>query len=757
MGGMSHQTIGYLFPMGPYYWVLERIGHAGLDRAAALARHDHLPRRPRDPVPAAHARRPRRRRAGRDARLRVHALRPRELGAVHDAARPVGGDAVVDRVHGARRCGRGGWKYPALFAIAVQLTARAERHRAHLRPDRARRCGCSYALVRSRARATWRATWTVGVARPGSLTLGSLAVVGELAARSRASTGSTSCGSPSRSDRLARLVRRSRSSAASATGTSTAATAPGFWSDARPYYTQRFWLIFVSFAIPRSRSLAAARRAVAVQGLLRACMVLVGMVIAVGARRTTTRRPLGASTRPSRSTRRSASRCATPSRAVPLVALGLAVLLGIGVNALVDALRGRALASVRVVAAAGLVARALPRRTRSRRWPATTTTDAAARRRDPDVLAAAIRYLDARPHDTRVLALPGSPFATYRWGDMKDPVEPGLMDRPYVDRELVPAGSEPARRTSCSRSTSACRTGTSTRTRSRRSHGCMGVGDVELRMDLKTDQYDLIPAGALWQTFTDPPPAGLGAAEDVRQRIPGKLEFPRARRPHQGPVRSRRHPTPVAVLAVEDPLPIVRAKDTTHPLVVDGRRRRDRRHRRRRGCSTRADSSCTPRRSSTTRPGSATSRRTPTLVVTDSNRRRATRWSGMTRQLRLHRAGGRGAARPGSAGPAPGAVRRDDRCVADRHGPLRGQVGPGERLREPEATSTRRTCVRADAMDGDPRPRGWSDPAVPVERERLRIELERPDHHRPPEHHPALARVLESGTPATRATSRRSV
>jgi arabinofuranan 3-O-arabinosyltransferase len=25
MGGMSHQTIGYLFPMGPYYWVMDRI------------------------------------------------------------------------------------------------------------------------------------------------------------------------------------------------------------------------------------------------------------------------------------------------------------------------------------------------------------------------------------------------------------------------------------------------------------------------------------------------------------------------------------------------------------------------------------------------------------------------------------------------------------------------------------------------------------------------------------------------------------
>ena len=26
MGTVTHQTIGYLFPMGPYYWVLDKLG-----------------------------------------------------------------------------------------------------------------------------------------------------------------------------------------------------------------------------------------------------------------------------------------------------------------------------------------------------------------------------------------------------------------------------------------------------------------------------------------------------------------------------------------------------------------------------------------------------------------------------------------------------------------------------------------------------------------------------------------------------------
>jgi len=39
------------------------------------------------------------------------------------------------------------------------------------------------------------------------------------------------------------------------------------------------------------------------------------------------------------------------------------------------------------------------------------------------------------------MSLPGSDFGSYRWGQTVDPITPGLMDRPYVARELVPWGS----------------------------------------------------------------------------------------------------------------------------------------------------------------------------------------------------------------------------------------------------------------------------------------------------------------------------
>src|SRR3712207_7440347 len=53
-------------------------------------------------------------------------------------------------------------------------------------------------------------------------------------------------------------------------------------------------------------------------------------------------------------------------------------------------------------------------------------------------------YLDSRGDDTRVLEIPGADFASYRWGMTIDPITPGLMDRPYVARELIPYGSPPS-------------------------------------------------------------------------------------------------------------------------------------------------------------------------------------------------------------------------------------------------------------------------------------------------------------------------
>jgi arabinofuranan 3-O-arabinosyltransferase len=50
-------------------------------------------------------------------------------------------------------------------------------------------------------------------------------------------------------------------------------------------------------------------------------------------------------------------------------------------------------------------------------------------------------WLDTSDSGGRVYELPASDFAMYRWGGTVDPVLPGLIDRPYLARELVPQGS----------------------------------------------------------------------------------------------------------------------------------------------------------------------------------------------------------------------------------------------------------------------------------------------------------------------------
>ena len=55
LGTVTHQNIGYLWPMGPWYWLFEHARRARLGGPAPLAGDDHVPGRPRRPVPPAHA------------------------------------------------------------------------------------------------------------------------------------------------------------------------------------------------------------------------------------------------------------------------------------------------------------------------------------------------------------------------------------------------------------------------------------------------------------------------------------------------------------------------------------------------------------------------------------------------------------------------------------------------------------------------------------------------------------------------------
>src|SRR5439155_22529570 len=107
----------------------------------------------------------------------------------------------------------------------------------------------------------------------------------------------------------------------------------------------------------------------------------------------------------------------------------------------------------------------------------------------------AAKSLDAESHETRVLALPGSPFAEYPWAAVEDPVLPGLMTRPFATIEEIPKGSD-ATANLLAAVDEPLQSGLLDPDAVASVARLMGVGDLLLQMDLRTDHSRLIPANA---------------------------------------------------------------------------------------------------------------------------------------------------------------------------------------------------------------------------------------------------------------------
>ncbi|MEL6893932.1 MAG: alpha-(1-_3)-arabinofuranosyltransferase family protein, partial [Actinomycetota bacterium] len=214
------------------------------------------------------------------------------------------------------------------------------------------------------------------------------------------------------------------------------------WIGPSSSYTNDGWLILLGFGVAMGSLLGLlipfARRGTIV------ALFVVGMVMSVGGA------PIGSSSvygswfadMAADSTIGGALRSTT--RAMPLVVLGL----GAGFGALVDLARRRlvdrrAASADRgvdprlpvVVGSAMLAGQMFP-------WFIGTMTTDSLLRDDP--VPAHIDALATHLDDTgegRVLVMPGSDFAYPRTGGTIDPILPGVIDRPVLYRELVPQGS----------------------------------------------------------------------------------------------------------------------------------------------------------------------------------------------------------------------------------------------------------------------------------------------------------------------------
>jgi arabinofuranan 3-O-arabinosyltransferase len=187
----------------------------------------------------------------------------------------------------------------------------------------------------------------------------------------------------------------------------------------------------------------------------------------------------------------------------------------------------------------------------------------------PSYWTEAAAFLDAADHDTRVLEIPGSDFAAYRWGNTVDPVTPGFMDRPYVARELIPYGSPPSANllNAVDRPLQEDTLDPDALAPLAR---LMGVGDVVLRSDLEYERFRTPRPEATWDLVQGIP--GLGEPTTFGDATPNdpRAELPMVDEVELGTPLGLEHPPPVAVFPVEDAQPIVRALPAAEPLLVSG-------------------------------------------------------------------------------------------------------------------------------------------------------------------------------------------
>ncbi len=335
------------------------------------------------------------------------------------------------------------------------------------------------------------------------------------------------------------------------------------WIEASGRYMGSLWLIAVSFALPALALLAAVVTRWRYRAYFVALMVL-GTAVAVGAYPYDGPSPLGALFKAAARSSTAGLAMRSTARAAPLVILGVAVLVAAGLGALSRRLPRRAAVATALVAV--LAAVGLPPL-----WTGDAIGHNLQRPEDiPDYWEEAAAFLDSRDDGTRVLEIPGSDFASYRWGSTIDPITPGLMDRPYVARELIPYGSPPSadllialdRRLQEDQLDPAVLAPLAR---------LMGVGDIVVRSDLQFERFNTTRPRALWAVL-DQPVEGLGEPVTFGEPRPN---LPIARLPLTDEEEAAipadvADPPPVAVFPVEDPVPIVRAHSASRALVLAG-------------------------------------------------------------------------------------------------------------------------------------------------------------------------------------------
>jgi arabinofuranan 3-O-arabinosyltransferase len=617
LGTVTHENIGYLLPMGPFYWLMaelhvplwvaQRLWLGGLLFAAGAGML-YLCRTIGLTGP------------GRAVATLAFMFTPYVLqysGRISVILMPWAGlPWMLAFVMLALR--RGGWRYPALFALVVAMVSGINAS-SILYVGIGPVLWLPYAVVVLREHSwseLWRVVWRVGLLT----TLVSLWwVIGlqvEAAYGVNILKYTETLSSTSSASSPTEIVR----------GLGYwffygASDQLGPWTQAAVAYTQHLWLIALSFLIPTMALLAA----VLVNWRKRAffmILVVVGMVLAVGPypyyRPTTMSGLIKAFMQ--NTTAGLALR--STDRASPLVILGLAVLLGAGTTVVVRHMTrwGWALTGFVLAAIAGASAPL---------WLGSTVVNGLIQPvTPPPYVLKAVQHLNTTHPGLRVYGLPGNNFGAYRWGDTIDTVYPAYLNRPFVTHEQQTMGSLPTADLLEAVDTP-LQEGIIDNTTLAPMMALMSVGDVLVQYDLAYEKYGTPDPKRLAQDFAVVPPGlsnpvSFGTPRPNRSAVPNVNEAALAV-PLRTPERS-----PLVTYTVDHPRPVVRAESLAHPLLVAGNSA---------GLVNASSvgllaANPTIFYSGTLDTEAALRARTfangPSLVVTDTNRDQGYRWNGIT-------------------------------------------------------------------------------------------------------------------------------
>jgi arabinofuranan 3-O-arabinosyltransferase len=561
LGTVTHQQLGYLFPMGPFFlathalgvpvWVAQRLW-VGATLFAAGAGVVYMVRTLSMRGPGVLV-------AGLAYMLSPYFLQ--YVGRISVillswSALPWM-IAFVDR---ALR--RGGWRYPALFAL-VTVIAGGVNASALLYVGVGPLLWLVYSALVS-GRRTWLRVWTV-VWRTGILTVGislwwivGLQIEGayglDILKYTETVTAVAQTSYPTEvlrglgywyfygSDRL------------------------GQWVATSVQFTQQVWLIITSFAVPAAAFLSAAvvrwRHK-----LYFTLLIVAGMALSVGTNPFSNPSFFGAFLKWVMTDTTAGLAMRSTDRASPLLLLGIAVLLGAGASAVFNSVKLVGLltagASIALVFAANPAV-----------FNGTTVADNFTQPSTlPTYLTDAANALNAAPGGSgpsaeRVLAVPGDDFAVYTYGDTIDTVYPGLLTRPFVQREQQEYGSL-ATQDVLYAIDDPLQEGYFVPSGFASMASLVSASDVILQNDLSYTRYGLPLPRTVDQDF-DPTPEGLETPVGYGPPAPNVSGIPETDEASEAMSPDTSWESPLEVYPVKDPRAIVRAEPQSAPLIVDG-------------------------------------------------------------------------------------------------------------------------------------------------------------------------------------------